>query len=173
MKPSVKKGGGMSKVAVILGSDSDAEVFDKVSAVLSDFEISFDQRIISAHRTPDMLKKYVTDAQKNGVKVFIAIAGMAAALPGVIASFTTRPVIGVPVALKSPVMAFDSIFSMLQMPPGVPVATVAVNGGMNAGLLAAEILALEDKDLSDKLLSFKKAQKEKVVMKDQDFQMRT
>jgi 5-(carboxyamino)imidazole ribonucleotide mutase len=163
----------MSKVAVILGSDSDVEVFDKVSAVLSDFEISFDQRIISAHRTPDLLKKYVTDAQKNGVKVFIAVAGMAAALPGVIASFTTRPVIGVPVALKSPVMAFDSVFSMLQMPPGVPVATVAVNGGMNAGLLAAEILALEDKAISEKLLSFKKAQKEKVVIKDQDFQMRT
>ncbi len=162
----------MSKVAVILGSDSDIEIYEKISAVLTDFDIPFDKRIISAHRTPDVLKEYVTDAQKNGVKVFIAIAGMAAALPGVIASFTTRPVIGVPVALKSSVMAFDSVFSMLQMPPGVPVATVAVNGGMNAGLLAAEILALEDKAISDKLLSFKQAQKEKVVMKDQDFQMR-
>ena len=163
----------MSKVAVILGSDSDVEIYDKFYAVLTDFNISFDKRIISAHRTPDLLKKYVTDAQKNGVKVFIAIAGLAAALPGVIASFTTLPVIGVPVALKSSVMAFDSVFSILQMPPGVPVATVAVNGGINAGLLAAQILALEDKTLSDKLLSFKQVQKEKVIMKDQDFQMRT
>ena len=162
----------MSKVAVILGSDSDAEIYDKVSDVLTDFDISFDKRIISAHRTPDLLNEYVSDAQKNGVKVFIAVAGMAAALPGVIASFTTLPVIGVPVAQKSSVMAFDAVFSMLQMPPGVPVATVAVNGGTNAGLLAVQILALEDKALADKLKSFKQAQKEKVIMKDQDFQMR-
>ena len=162
----------MKKIAVIMGSESDIEIFGKVSSVLTDLDISFEKRIISAHRAPDLLKEYVTDAQKNGIKIFIAIAGMAAALPGVIASFTIRPVIGVPVALKSPVMGFDSVFSMLQMPPGVPVATVAVNGGMNAGLLAAEMLALEDKTISDKLLSFKQAQKEKVVMKDQDFQMK-
>ena len=162
----------MSKVAVILGSDTDIEIYDKVAAVLTDFGISFDKRIISAHRTPDILKEYVTDSQKNGVKVFIAIAGMAAALPGVIASITTRPVIGVPVGLNSSVMAFDSVFSILQMPPGVPVATVAVNGGKNAGLLAAQILAIEDKAMEDKLASFKQAQKENVVMKDQDFQMR-
>jgi 5-(carboxyamino)imidazole ribonucleotide mutase len=162
----------MNKVSVILGSDSDVSIYEKVAAVLTDLDITFDKRIISAHRTPDILKEYVTGAQKEGVKVFIAIAGMSAALPGVIASFTTRPVIGVPVALNSSVMGFDSIFSMLQMPPGVPVATVAVNGGKNAGLLAAQILALEDETLSDKLKSFKKAQKENVVMKDQDFQIR-
>jgi 5-(carboxyamino)imidazole ribonucleotide mutase len=168
-----QKGGIMSAVAVILGSDSDTAVYDKVAAVLTDFNIEFDKRIISAHRAPDLLKDYVEGAQKDGVKVFIAVAGMAAALPGVIASYTTRPVIGVPVALNSSVMGFDSVFSMLQMPPGVPVATVAVNGGKNAGLLAVQMLALEDETLSDKLTSFKKTQKENVVMKDQDFQMRT
>lgn len=160
----------MNAVAVVLGSDSDIEIYKKVSAVLTEFDVSFEKRIISAHRTPDLLRDYVLNAEKNGIKVFIAIAGMAAALPGVIASFTTRPVIGVPVALKSPVMGFDSIFSMLQMPPGIPVATVAVNGGKNAGLLALEILALTDQDLSVRLKSFKVNQKESVVMKDQQFQ---
>ncbi|MCK4803266.1 MAG: 5-(carboxyamino)imidazole ribonucleotide mutase [Spirochaetes bacterium] len=160
----------LNTVAVILGSDSDIEIYEKVSAVLTEFEVSFEKRIISAHRTPDLLRDYVIGAEKKGIKVFIAIAGMAAALPGVIASFTTRPVIGVPVALKSPVMGFDSLFSMLQMPPGIPVATVAVNGGKNAGLLALEILALTERDLSDRLKSFKNNQREKVVMKDQQFQ---
>ena len=96
--------------------------------------------------------------------------GMAAALPGVIASLTTVPTIGVPVALNSPVMGFDSIFSILQMPPGVPVATVAVNGGQNAALLAVEILALNDRDLSNKIKSFRETQKQKVRAKDQQFQ---
>ena len=160
----------MNKVAVILGSDSDMKIFEKVSSVLNDFEISFEQRIISAHRTPKILKEYVEDAEKRGVKIFIAIAGMAAALPGVIASLTTVPTIGVPVALNSPVMGFDSIFSILQMPPGVPVATVAVNGGQNAALLAVEILALNDQTLSNKLKSFRESQKQKVRAKDKQFQ---
>ncbi len=160
----------MKKVAVILGSDSDIKISEKVTSVLSDFGILFEQRIISAHRTPKILKEYVEDAEKRGVKIFIAIAGMAAALPGVIASLTTLPTIGVPVASNSPVMGFDSIFSILQMPPGVPVATVAVNGGQNAALLAVEILALNDKNLSTKIKSYRETQKQKVVAKDQQFQ---
>jgi len=159
----------MSTVSVILGSDSDIAVFKEVSSILKDFHISFEQRIISAHRTPDILKDYVVEAEKSGIKLFIAIAGMAAALPGVIAAHTTLPVIGVPVALKSPVLGFDSLFSMVQMPPGIPVATVTVNGGKNAGLLAAQILAVSDITIMKKLKLQRAEQRAKVIRKNNKF----
>ncbi len=159
----------MSAVSIILGSNSDIEVFDGASSILKDFDIPFEKRIISAHRTPALLKEYVIDAEKRGVKVFIAIAGMAAALPGVVASYTTLPVIGVPVALKSPAMGLDALFSVVQMPPGIPVATVALNGGRNAAILAAEILALTDQGIGDKLKNFRELQRRSIVQKDKDF----
>ncbi len=160
----------MSIISVILGSDSDIEIYKDVASVLKDFDITFEKRIISAHRTPDELRKYVYDAEQRGVKVFITIAGMAAALPGVVASFTTVPVIGVPVAFKSPVMGFDSLFSMLQMPPGIPVATVAINGGRNAALLAAQILGNSNPSISKQLKSYREDLRKRVHIKDQKFQ---
>jgi 5-(carboxyamino)imidazole ribonucleotide mutase len=160
------------KVSVILGSDSDIEIFQKVSQLLDDFGVPYDRRILSAHRTPESLKDFVLQAEAEGTQVFIAIAGMSAALPGVIASHTARPVIGVPVALSSPVMGFDSMLSVVQMPPGIPVAAVAINGGTNAGLLAVEILALADSPLAEKLASFRARQREKVLARDREFRER-
>jgi 5-(carboxyamino)imidazole ribonucleotide mutase len=161
--------GNVSAVSVILGSNSDMEVFNGASSILKDFDIPFEKRIISAHRTPDLLKDYVIAAEKRGVRVFIAIAGMAAALPGVVASFTTLPVIGVPVALKSPAMGLDALFSVVQMPPGIPVATVALNGGRNGAILAAEILALTDQGIGDKLQEFREKQRRSIVQTDTAF----
>lgn len=160
----------MNIISVILGSDSDIEIYKDVASVLKDFDIPFEKRIISAHRTPDDLREYVGDAEQRGIKVFITIAGMAAALPGVVASFTTLPVIGVPVALKSPVMGFDSLFSMLQMPPGIPVATVAINGGKNAALLAAQILGNSNPSISKQLKSYREDLRKRVQIKNQKFQ---
>ena len=160
----------MNIISVILGSDSDIEIYKDVASVLKDFDIPFEKRIISAHRTPDDLREYVGDAEQRGIKVFITIAGMAAALPGVVASFTTLPVIGVPVALKSPVMGFDSLFSMLQMPPGIPVATVAINGGKNAALLAAQILGNSNPSISEQLKSYREDLRKRVHIKNQKFQ---
>jgi 5-(carboxyamino)imidazole ribonucleotide mutase len=157
-------------ISVILGSDSDIEIYKDVSSVLKDFDIPFEKRIISAHRTPDELREYVGGAEQRGIKVFITIAGMAAALPGVVASFTILPVIGVPVALKSPVMGFDSLFSMLQMPPGIPVATVAINGGKNAALLAAQILGNSNPLISEQLKSYREDLRKRVRRKNQKFQ---
>jgi 5-(carboxyamino)imidazole ribonucleotide mutase len=159
----------VNKVSIVLGSESDVEIFRKVSQVLDDFRVPYDRRILSAHRTPDLLKDYVLQAEREGTRVFIAVAGMSAALPGVIASHTVRPVIGVPVAASSPVLGFDSMLSVVQMPPGIPVAAVAVNGGMNAGLLAVEILALADPALAEKLESFREKQRDKVLARDEEF----
>jgi 5-(carboxyamino)imidazole ribonucleotide mutase len=159
----------VNKVSVILGSDSDMEVFRKVSQVLDEFGVTYDRRILSAHRTPDLLKDHVLRSEREGTRVFIAVAGMSAALPGVIASHTTRPVIGVPVAASSPVLGFDSMLSVVQMPPGIPVAAVSVNGGMNAGLLAVEILALDDPSLTEKIISFRAKQREKIAARDEEF----
>ncbi len=155
----------MHRVSIIMGSDSDKPVYSEVVSLLEKFGISFEGRIISAHRTPDMLREYVRTATDSGAKLFIAIAGMAAALAGAVASYTTRPVIGVPVASSSPVMGFDSLLSMVQMPPGVPVATVAINGGRNAALLAAQILSLSDPSVYKKLIAYKKEMVDGIVHK--------
>ena len=159
----------MTTVSVILGSDSDRDIYSGIASTLNDFGIPHEKRIISAHRTPDILEKYVAEAEKKGIRIFIAVAGMAAALPGVIASLTTLPVIGVPVAHSSPVMGMDSLLSMVQMPPGVPVATVALNGGKNAAILAAEILAFSDESLSRKVKELREMQRQRVIEKDNAF----
>lgn len=159
----------MIKISVILGSDSDKDVYSGIASTLNDLGLSHEKRIISAHRTPDILKAYVAEAEAKGISIFIAVAGMAAALPGVIASFTTCPVIGVPVASGSAAMGMDSLFSMVQMPPGVPVATVALGGGRNAAILAAEMLSISDKELAEKLKAAREKQRQKVIDKDTAF----
>jgi phosphoribosylaminoimidazole carboxylase PurE protein len=159
----------MYSVSIILGSDSDVEIYRKVAQVLEDFGVPFDRRILSAHRTPDDLRDYVARAEREGTRVFIAAAGMSAALPGTVAAHTLRPVIGVPVASSSPLRGFDSLLSVVQMPPGIPVAAVAVNGGANAGLLAVQILALTDPSLQEKLAAFRAKQRDKVLARDGEF----
>lgn len=147
----------LSKVLIVMGSKNDQEVMLKTAKTLQKFGIPFRMETSSAHRNPDKTKKLAQEAEKKGIKVIIAGAGMAAHLPGVIASFTTLPVIGVPLNV-SVLSGVDSLFSMVQMPSGTPVATMAIGeaGAKNAGILAAEILGLWDKDIKNKLVKFKK-----------------
>jgi len=151
------------KVAIIMGSESDAEEMKPASEVLNELGIKNESRVISAHRTPDRLREYVLDAEKNGVKVFIGGAGMAAALPGVIAAHTHLPVLGVPIESKS-LKGMDSLLSIAQMPPGIPVGTLAIGsaGSINAGLLAASILSISDQEIENKLKNYRKKQSDKV-----------
>ena len=155
------------KVAVVMGSKSDFDVVKPTIAILDRFGIERDVRVISAHRTPEEAHRYVEEAEKNGVEVFIGVAGKAAHLAGVLASFTARPVIALPVA-TSMMGGLDSLLSMVQMPSGVPVATV--NGGENAGILAAQILSVKDDGLKKKLAAFKKELAEKTAKADKDLQ---
>lgn len=148
------------RVSIIMGSISDREIADKVVKKLKEFDVHYEVKVISAHRALDLLKNYVENAQEES-EVFIGIAGKAAHLAGVIAGITTRPVIGIPV--KSSLMdGLDSLLSTVQMPSGVPVATVAVNGGENAAILAVQMLALKDQELQEKLDNFKKTMAEKI-----------
>ena len=151
------------KVAIIMGSESDAEEMKPASEVLNKLGIKNESRVISAHRTPDRLREYILDAEKNGVKVFIGGAGMAAALPGVIAAHTHLPVLGVPIESKS-LKGMDSLLSIAQMPPGIPVGTLAIGsaGSINAGLLAASILSVSDQEIESKLKNYRKKQSDKV-----------
>jgi len=151
-------------VGIIMGSDSDLPVMQEAAKILEEFGIPFELTIVSAHRTPDRLYGYARAAEKNGLKVIIAGAGGAAHLPGMTASITTLPVIGVPIKTKT-MDGLDSLLSIAQMPPGIPVATVAVNGAKNAGLLAAQILALQDAKLSKKVSDYKKKIKHEVEAK--------
>ena len=161
----------MKKVAVIMGSDSDLPVVKKGTDLLTSLDIPFEAHVFSAHRTPDAVRDFVSDAKENGFGVIIAAAGMAAHLAGVIAAGTTLPVIGIP--CKSSVLeGMDALLSTVMMPPGIPVATVAIDGGANAALLAAEILALSDEDLAAKLEAKRKADAEKVLAKDAGIQER-
>lgn len=157
-----------SAVAVVMGSDSDMDVMRGCIEQLGEFGIKPVVRIISAHRTPQMAAEFADNAAKDGVKVIIAAAGMAAHLAGALAARTTLPVIGVPLLSSSGLEGIDAFFSTVQMPPGVPVATVAVGeaGAKNAAILAVQILALSDKGLAGKLVEFKKAQAKKVIEKD-------
>jgi len=148
-------------VAIIMGSDSDWKIMKSAGDALKDFGVKFKVKVVSAHRTPEEMQNFALDADKNGFKVIIAGAGGAAHLPGMVASYTTLPVIGVPVALKS-LKGLDSLLSIAQMPKGVPVATVAIDGAYNAGLLAARILSTNDKKLAKRLEAFRKKQKVKV-----------
>ena len=159
-------------VAVVMGSDSDMEVMTGCVKQLGEFGIQSIVRIISAHRTPDIAAEFADNAAKNGIKVIIAAAGMAAHLAGALAGRTTLPVIGVPLAAKGGLDGMDALLSTVQMPPGVPVATVAIGkaGAKNAAVLAVQILALSDKPLAKKLADFKDAQAKKVIEKDASIQ---
>ncbi len=152
------------QVAIIMGSDSDLPIMKEAAEILKSFEVSFKMTVISAHRTPDRAFSFAKEAQSNGIKVIIAGAGGAAHLAGVLAGISTLPVIGVPI--QSPALrGIDSLYSTVQMPPGVPVATVAINGAMNAGILAVQILAVADTDLQEKLKQFKIDLEKKVQQK--------
>ncbi|KIP56775.1 MULTISPECIES: 5-(carboxyamino)imidazole ribonucleotide mutase [Prevotella] len=141
-------------VSIIMGSTSDLPVMEKAMKFLDDMEVPFEVNALSAHRTPDAVEKFAKDAAGRGLKVIIAGAGMAAALPGVIAASTTLPVIGVPIK-GSAFDGMDAMLSIIQMPPGIPVATVGVNGAMNAAILAVEIMALADASLAEKMKNYK------------------
>lgn len=148
-----------------MGSDSDLGVMQAAADICDQFGIGYEISIVSAHRTPMRMVEYATQAHDRGIKVIIAGAGGAAHLPGMVASLTVLPVIGVPVKSSNSIDGWDSILSILQMPNGVPVATVALNAAKNAGLLAAEILATADADLTSKLLHYKREMKEEVERK--------
>ncbi len=149
-------------VSIIMGSTSDLPVLEKAAQLLNDLHVPFEMNALSAHRTPEAVESFAKNANKRGVKVIIAAAGMAAALPGVIAANTTLPVIGVPI--KSSVLdGVDALYSIIQMPPGIPVATVAINGAMNAAILAVQILALSDENLAETFAAYKEGLKKKIV----------
>lgn len=155
---------GLSKVLVVMGSDSDYPVVKDCLKVLKDFGVPFEAEVCSAHRTPERAARLADKAREDGFGVIIAAAGKAAHLPGVLAAFTTLPVVGLPI--KSSFQdGMDSLLSIVQMPPGVPVATVAVNGAVNAALLAIQMLALRHDDLAEKLKEYKEAMKIKVEEK--------
>ena len=147
-----------------MGSDSDLPVMKEAAAVLDQLQIDYELTIVSAHRTPDRLMEYAKDASERGLEVIIAGAGGAAHLPGMVASFTHLPVIGVPVQSKT-MSGLDSLYSIVQMPPGVPVATVAINGAKNAGLLAAQILGVADSNIKSSIVAYKQSMKEEVESK--------
>lgn len=154
----------MPKVGIVMGSDSDLKVMSKAAAALEELGIEYEMTIISAHRQPDELIEWTRSAEGRGMKVMIAGAGMAAALPGMCAALFTLPVIGVPLSGKN-LDGMDAVFSIMQMPPGVPVATVAIDGAKNAAILAAKILAASDAELLDKLKAYNKEMKETVQAK--------
>ncbi|MBW8038525.1 MAG: 5-(carboxyamino)imidazole ribonucleotide mutase [Planctomycetes bacterium] len=162
----------MSSVAVVMGSDSDMAVMQSCIEMLSKFGIEPVVRIISAHRTPQIAADFADNAAQNGIKVIISAAGMAAHLAGALAGRTNLPIIGVPLISSSGLEGVDALLSTIQMPPGVPVATVAIGaaGAKNAAILAVQILALSDKSLAEKLEDFKKSQKQKVIEKDSALQ---
>ncbi|MBO5132413.1 MAG: 5-(carboxyamino)imidazole ribonucleotide mutase [Paludibacteraceae bacterium] len=148
-------------VSIIMGSTSDLPVMEKAAKFLDEMEIPFEMNALSAHRTPKEVEEFATNAKGRGIKVIIAAAGMAAALPGVIAAGTTLPVIGVPI--KGMLDGLDAMLSIIQMPPGIPVATVGVNGAQNAAILAVEMIALSDPQVAKKLENFKAGLKDKIV----------
>ena len=152
----------MKKVGIIMGSKSDLPVMQDAIDILNEFGIESEVNIVSAHRTPEKMFKYASSASDNGIKVIIAGAGGAAHLPGMVASITTLPVIGVPVKSRNSIDGWDSVLSILQMPNGVPVATVALNGAKNAGILAAQIIGIYDSEITKKLTDYKNQLEKKV-----------
>lgn len=152
------------KVGIIMGSDSDLPVMQEAAAILDKFKVEYELTIVSAHRTPDRLVDYGKNAHLRGIGVIIAGAGGAAHLPGMIAAFTHLPVIGVPVK-SSNLSGLDSLYSIVQMPPGVPVATVAINGAKNAGILAAQILGVTNEAIASEVISFKNEMNQEVLNK--------
>lgn len=164
-------------VSIIMGSTSDMPVMEKAASLLNEMKIPFEINALSAHRTPEAVEEFAKNAKGRGIKVIIAAAGMAAALPGVIAANTTLPVIGVPI--KGSVLdGVDALYSIAQMPPGIPVATVAINGAMNAAILAVQIIALSDEDVAKTMFAYKEGLKTKIVkaneeLKDIKFEYKT
>ena len=159
----------MAKVGIVMGSDSDMPVMKKAAEVLEQLGVEFEMTIISAHREPDVFFEYARSAEEKGFKVIIAGAGMAAHLPGMCAAIFPMPVIGIPMHTTS-LGGRDSLYSIVQMPSGIPVATVAINGGANAAILAAKILATSDPELLQKLKDYKEELKDQVVAKDKKLQ---
>lgn len=154
----------MAKVGILMGSDSDLEIMSKACKVLEELQVEYEMTIISAHRMPDIFMEYAKTAEERGIQVIIAGAGGAAHLPGMCAAIFPLPVIGVPIYTKS-LGGVDSLYSIVQMPSGIPVATVAINGAQNAGILAAKILATSDKELLGRLKKYSENMKETVVKK--------
>lgn len=155
------------KVSIIMGSTSDLPVMEAAAKFLNDMKIPFEMNALSAHRTPEKVEEFAKNAHKRGIRVIIAAAGMAAHLPGVIAAMTTLPVIGVPI--KASLEGLDSLLAIVQMPPGIPVATVGINGAQNAAILSAEILATADPDLHHRLAEFKEDLKKKIIKANEEF----
>ena len=153
-------------VSIIMGSTSDLPVMEKAAKFLDELEIPFEMNALSAHRTPAEVERFAREAEGRGLRVIIAAAGMAAALPGVIAANTTLPVIGVPI--KGMLDGLDALLSIVQMPPGIPVATVGVNGAQNAAVLACEMLALTDENLAARMREYKKGLAQKIVKANQE-----
>lgn len=151
-------------ISIIMGSKSDWATMQKAAEVLDNFGVAYEKKVVSAHRTPDLMFKHAEEARSRGIKVIIAGAGGAAHLPGMVAAKTTLPVIGVPVKSRA-LSGVDSLYSIVQMPSGIPVATVAINGGKNAGILAAKILAASDPELLQKLKDYSEEMKNEVVSK--------
>jgi len=149
-----------------MGSTSDYPVMEKAAKFLDEMEIPFEINALSAHRTPDQVEIFARNAKENGIKVIIAGAGMAAHLPGVIAAMTPLPIIGVPI--KASLDGMDALLAIVQMPPGIPVATVAINGALNAGILAAQMLSTNDSELFNKTVSYKENLKQKIVKANED-----
>jgi len=154
----------MKQIAIIMGSDSDLEVMKEAANVLDEFKIEYEITVVSAHRTPERMYSFAKEAKGRGIKVIIAGAGGAAHLPGMVASITTLPVIGVPVKLKT-MDGLDSLLSIVQMPAGVPVATVAINNAKNAGILAAQILGTHNEEIAESIQAFKDKMKVEVEKK--------
>lgn len=154
----------MPKIAIIMGSDSDLPVMQEAAKVLEYFEVSFEISIVSAHRTPDRMVEFAKKAHENNIRVIIAGAGGSAHLPGMVASLTHLPVIGVPIKSHN-LSGLDSLYSIVQMPPGVPVATMAINGAKNAGIFAVQVLACMDDQLAERVVAYKAGLKEEVIEK--------
>ncbi len=159
-------------VCIILGSDSDAAVMAQACSTLDDAGVPYEMKVASAHRSPERTRQVVTDAERDGAAVFIAGAGMAAHLPGMVASFTTRPVIGVPLS-GSTLQGLDALLAVVQMPPGIPVATVAIDGARNAAILAAQMLAIEDSALAGRLKEQRSTMAKAVVEKSKPIERST
>ncbi|MEN3202624.1 MAG: 5-(carboxyamino)imidazole ribonucleotide mutase [Atribacterota bacterium] len=159
----------MPLVGIIMGSDSDLPVMEEAAKILEEFGVSYEITIVSAHRTPERMFRYAQEAEKRGIEVIIAGAGGAAHLPGMVASLTPLPVIGVPVK-SAALQGLDSLLSIVQMPPGVPVATVAINGARNAGILAAEILGIKYPEIRERVRQYKESMRKNVEAKAQEIE---
>lgn len=156
------------KIAIVMGSKSDYPIVEKTENILKEFGVSFETRIISAHRTPRVAEEFASNAEKNGIELIIAAAGKAAHLAGVIAAYTPLPVIGLPIK-SSTLDGLDSLLSIVQMPKGVPVATVAIDGAENAGLLAVQILSVKYSELREKMIDYKAKMEEDIINIDKEF----